>query len=305
MKNIIISVIIIIYNEEKYLKKCILSLLNQSYKNFNLILVNDGSNDKTNKIIKKFKDKRIIYIKKKKNQGYTYARNTGLKYVKTKYVAFTDADCIADKNWLKNGIKYLKKNNKIVSVSGKIIINFSKENKQISKQPWLIVPSIRSVYYYPTTMNCIIKTKIIKKFNGFNIRYNIGSEDVDLGLKICHKYKIGYNKKMIIYHQNKKLTIKRGISLIQRIPSQIYILKDYNIKFPKLIKYFTWNNIILSPHYFISIFFPPYLIYYIFIKNNNKISLKNLLMLIPIYFGLIYMRLIIWKTAIKEKYYIL
>lgn len=89
----LISVIVPIYNVEKYLEKCLKSIVNQSYNNLEIILVNDGSTDGCLDIIEKYKklDDRIKVINKK-NGGLSDARNCGMKVANGDYVAFIDSD---------------------------------------------------------------------------------------------------------------------------------------------------------------------------------------------------------------------
>lgn len=91
-----ISVIVPIYNAEKYLNKCVDSLINQTKKELEFILVNDGSTDKTEEIIKLYKDSRIKYFKNK-NQGIGKTRNFGIEKATGKYIMFLDSD-----DYLKN-----------------------------------------------------------------------------------------------------------------------------------------------------------------------------------------------------------
>ena len=88
-----ISIIVPVYNVEKYLKKCIESLINQTYKNLEIILVDDGSKDSSGKICDEYAliDKRIIVVHKA-NGGLSSARNAGLKHITGEYVAFIDSD---------------------------------------------------------------------------------------------------------------------------------------------------------------------------------------------------------------------
>lgn len=88
-----ISVIVPIYNTEKYLSQCLDSLLNQTLKDIEIICVNDGSTDNSEKIVQEYtkKDKRVRYIFQK-NQGRSVARNTGLDAVKSSYLMFCDSD---------------------------------------------------------------------------------------------------------------------------------------------------------------------------------------------------------------------
>lgn len=86
-----VSIIVPIYNAEKYLKRCLDSLVNQTYSNIEIILLNDGSTDKTDSIIKSYKDKRIIYVKKE-NSGIGSTRNKGIELATGDYIMFVDSD---------------------------------------------------------------------------------------------------------------------------------------------------------------------------------------------------------------------
>ena len=93
MKNNLISIIIPVYNVEQYLNRCIDSIVNQTYKNLEIILIDDGSTDNSGKICDEYalKDKRIKVIHKE-NGGLSSARNMGLKMVRGEYVGFIDPD---------------------------------------------------------------------------------------------------------------------------------------------------------------------------------------------------------------------
>lgn len=95
MSKIDISIIVPIYNAEKYLKKCLNSLIKQSKKELEFILVNDGSTDNSEKIIKTYKDPRIKYFKNK-NQGIGKTRNFGIEKSNGKYLMFLDSDDFLD-----------------------------------------------------------------------------------------------------------------------------------------------------------------------------------------------------------------
>ncbi len=109
--NDLISVIIPIYNVEKYLTKCVESIIMQSYKNIEIILVDDGSPDKSGALCDEFaeKDKRITVIHQK-NKGLSGARNSGLEIAKGEYILFIDSDDWIDKTFIetlyKNALEY-------------------------------------------------------------------------------------------------------------------------------------------------------------------------------------------------------
>ena len=100
-KNLI-SVIIPVYNMEKYLTVCIESLLNQSYKEFEVILVNDGSTDSSELICRRYeKEEDKIHVVKKENGGLSSARNFGMKFAQGRYITFIDSDDYVGRDYLK------------------------------------------------------------------------------------------------------------------------------------------------------------------------------------------------------------
>lgn len=118
MKKPIISVIVPIYNVELYLEECIDSILNQSYKNLEVILVDDGSLDSCGQICEnyKIKDSRIKVIHKK-NGGLSDARNAGMKYVEGEYVTFVDSDDYIADNFISVLYETLRSYDADISIS--------------------------------------------------------------------------------------------------------------------------------------------------------------------------------------------
>ena len=119
-----ISIIIPVYNGEKYLERCILSLINQTYNNIELIFINDGSTDNSISILNKYKkkDKRITIIDKK-NTGVSDSRNIGIDKSTGKYICFCDCDDIYDKNYIKIMHDTIVKNNnyKVIDSNSKFL----------------------------------------------------------------------------------------------------------------------------------------------------------------------------------------
>lgn len=103
-----LSIIITAYNVENYINECIESILMQNYQNFELIIINDASTDRTGEFIEAFqrKDPRIIYINKTQNEGVAASRNDGLAIATGEYISFVDGDDIIDKNAYKILLEY-------------------------------------------------------------------------------------------------------------------------------------------------------------------------------------------------------
>ena len=109
MSTPLVSVILPVYNAEKYVGEAIESILNQSFSNFELIIINDGSSDYSEKVILSFKDSRIIYIKNETNLKLIATLNLGLKLAQGKYIARIDADDLAMLDRLTKQVDFLDK----------------------------------------------------------------------------------------------------------------------------------------------------------------------------------------------------
>ena len=125
-----ISVVVPVFNVEKYLKKCIESIINQTKKELQIILVNDGSTDKSGKICDSYKekDKRICVIHKK-NGGLSSARNAGINIARGQYIAFIDSDDWIEPDYFELLYKGIEKFNADISV---IQFNKIRDFKKIS-----------------------------------------------------------------------------------------------------------------------------------------------------------------------------
>jgi glycosyltransferase involved in cell wall biosynthesis len=118
-----ISVIMTVYNGEKFLREAIDSVLNQTFQDFELIIIDDGSTDSTLKIINSYSDSRIRLIENIQNRGQSYSRNLGIKESKGEYVAIMDADDIMYPSRLEKQLDFLQSQNRIICFSWADIIN--------------------------------------------------------------------------------------------------------------------------------------------------------------------------------------
>lgn len=150
-KQELISIIVPIYNVEKYLDRCINSIINQSYKNIEIILVNDGSTDNSLEICEKYKknDDRIIIINKK-NGGQSEARNFGLDIAKGKYVSFVDSDDLIHIDMYKILYNAIVKNKSDIAICRYKKFNSINENSIIyessKKKKDIVIKCVNSEY---------------------------------------------------------------------------------------------------------------------------------------------------------------
>lgn len=154
-----ISVIVAVYNIENYIEECLLSLQNQTIDNYEVLVVNDGSKDNSERVIKKFTiDKKFKYLKKK-NGGLSSARNYGLDHATGNYVTFVDGDDYVELNFLEELYNTIKKNNTDISVCA-FERNYSDKTNYNDVSMNDVI-----MYRFPAAWNKMYKKDIIDKYN--------------------------------------------------------------------------------------------------------------------------------------------
>ena len=191
MKNKLVSIIINCFNGEKFLSKTLLSVLDQTYKNFEVIFVDNCSTDQSAAIFKKIKDKRFKYFKTKKKIKLYEARNFALKKIKGKFISFLDADDWWDKEFLNSRILFFLSSNQYgFSFSNCYHYYENKKKFEVFYKGKLPSGSILDnllKYYFIKNSSIIIKSNLIKNFK-FNPHYNIIG-DYDLMIRISKNLK--------------------------------------------------------------------------------------------------------------------
>lgn len=187
-----VSIVVPIYNAQKTLETCIESLIGQTYKNIEIILINDGSTDKSDEICNKYKikDKRIKYISKK-NEGISKTRNTGLKHITGDYLCWCDSDDFYNENYISILLNEMKKNNEMVicrSLDFTDLHNIPSNNEKdyyfySTNREQFIMKVLTEEQFGGVLWNKMFNIKIIKNNSiCFNELYNIG-EDLDFVLR--------------------------------------------------------------------------------------------------------------------------
>lgn len=183
MNGSFVSVLMPVYNGEKYLKEAIDSILSQTYSNFEFLIIDDGSTDKSKEIIKSYKDKRIRLIENETNLGLPKTLNKGLKLAKGKYIVRMDCDDISLPERIEIQVKYMD-GNLDVGISGTRYIEL--ENGKVINLPTEFESiKIRLLFHCPINHpSVIIRKSIIIENTLFYDENKIGElEDYDLWLR--------------------------------------------------------------------------------------------------------------------------
>lgn len=180
-----ISVIVPVYNTEKYLSKCLNSILNQTLKEIEVIVVNDGSKDDSQEIIDEFvsKDSRLVSIQKE-NGGLSDARNAGIDKAKGEFIAFVDSDDYIDLAMLEKMYELAERDESEIVLCDLVKVNENgKEFRDLPQSPQLPEKIILSDdFTIFGEMSCFACNKIFKKalFENHRFRNGIHFEDIEL-----------------------------------------------------------------------------------------------------------------------------
>ena len=170
-KNIVVSIILPVYNSEKYIGEAIQSVIDQSFQEWELIVINDGSSDRTSLIISAFNDSRIILIEQA-NSGVSFSRNMGLLKAKGEFITFIDADDTFPHNSLELRVNYLNQNKDIDIVGGALrIMNADLSAVTGSKNPHYrghFLPKLLALDGQIYSGICYLARKCILKNEKFN-----------------------------------------------------------------------------------------------------------------------------------------
>ena len=188
----LVSVNMVAHNSEQHIGQSIKSILNQTYTNFELIIVNDGSNDNTLKEINNFNDPRIKLINLPKNVGIPIARNIALENSNGKYIAIQDSDDISLKHRISKQIQFLEKNTDygLVGSRAELIDGNGKSLNEIQSQSFNQAETKVMLFF----KNCITHSSVIYRSESvkdlmFNTKMQV-AEDYDLIVKITLKEKL-------------------------------------------------------------------------------------------------------------------
>jgi glycosyltransferase involved in cell wall biosynthesis len=187
-----ISVIMTVYNGEKFLYEAIESILNQTYKEFELLIIDDGSKDGSVEIVKSFTDSRIKLLVNEINRGQSYSRNWGIRESKGSYIAIMDADDVMYPNRLERQMSYLKQTNASICFSWADIIEENGKRVKLKSQisdPLLISAKLifECPLVHPTAM--WVKSKFIEKNLWYDEEYTY-AQDMELWNRVKRYFKI-------------------------------------------------------------------------------------------------------------------
>lgn len=226
-----VTVIMPVYNSEKYLREAIDSILGQTFTDFEFLIFNDGSIDRSAEIIKSYKDPRIIFFDYKKNSGHTGHLNEGIVAAKGKYIARMDSDDISLPHRLKKQVDFMEKNPDfgvcgtqvvIMALSGNYVTSLHLEDKKLRSELFFY-----NVFAHPSV---IMRKSILKKYNLFYKQDYYPAEDYKMWVDVSQYSKLGnIPEVMLKYREHPNQITRQDNTVLLSILRKFYKEQLYEI----------------------------------------------------------------------------
>ena len=275
------SIVLVIRNEERYLKKCLDAIKDQDFSDWELVVIDDASTDASRSIVGSMKDERIRWVFVSGRPGMSRLRNRGIEESKGEFIFFTDGDCVPSRSWLALGVASLDGNG-WAGVEGKTL--YETAHTTISDH---IVESQPGEYM---TCNIAYKKSALER-NRFDPQFRYAHEDRDVAYRIKESNQVGYLPEMLVVHQRKKRSIGSQYRSTWRATDTVLFLKKHGLGSAGE----TFGPV-LYPSRLAVICFPPLLM-----LTRGIRSLHDLVLAVNQPFAYLFERILIWYSAIKYR----
>jgi alpha-1,3-rhamnosyltransferase len=225
----LVSVLLPSYNHEKYIEKAILSVINQTYKNIELIVIDDGSTDSSPEIISKLQEKYGFFYIKRENKGLIKTHKELISLSNGTYISFFSSDDYYAINKIEKLVNYLEKNiNYVMAYSNIILVDSnSKEIVKVNEkcQQGNIFKFLLMGDFFINGLSAIIRTEVYKKYKFLDGSY---IDDLDIWLYISSQHEIGYVDEYLAYYRKHDNHMSGNLLKMQE--SEEIIINQYKNK---------------------------------------------------------------------------
>ncbi|RKE49212.1 glycosyltransferase family 2 protein [Sphingobacterium detergens] len=247
-----VTVLMAAYNSERYISQAIKSILNQTYANFELLIIDDGSTDGTIEQINTFDDNRIKLLQNENNQGVVYTRNRAIEEAIGEFIAIMDSDDIATPNRLEILLNKFNKQPQLALIGSHASIidsngHLTGQQIKVETDPQLL----RYRLFFGNSFahsSVMIRTSVFREFGGYRLPL---AEDYDLFLRISTKYPVLNLDEALLLYREHPMGISKKFAV--ELDNQLILIKEhilFHLNLPSDKKYqkiltppFIWNNI--------------------------------------------------------------
>jgi len=222
-----VSVLMPVYNAETYLREAIDSILNQTFSDFEFIIINDGSTDSSEAIIKSYTDPRIRYYKNENNLKLIATLNKGLALAKGKYIVRMDADDISLPTRLEKQVAFMEKHPEVVAC-GTWVYSFGVEDCYIKYEAGHDDIMFKMMYQcHFIHPSIIMRAHVVKSFTPqFDFRY-AHAEDYDFFVRLGYRHKLANIREVLLHYRTHEKSVSKEYKETQKLNSRIIIHQQF------------------------------------------------------------------------------
>ncbi len=251
------TVIMPLFNKEKFVENAVKSILNQDFHDFDIIIVDDGSTDKSREVVSQIHSEKIQLICHDKNKGLSAARNTGIKNAKANFVTFLDADDVWKPGYLSkiysliqqfSEAKLFGTNYEELYQDNVVIV--PKSNTTISGEDRIVVDFFESNLAKPIYCSCslCVEKSVFEDIGYYDETITFG-EDVDFNIRANTRFKLAYSKEALVtYTMFSENQITNSNFKSKAIPN-FNTYENLAGRHPNLKKYLDFNRYIMARNY--------------------------------------------------------
>jgi glycosyltransferase involved in cell wall biosynthesis len=251
-----VSIIIPVRNAERTIRPCVVSILKLQYPRFELIVIDDGSSDKTLSILKEFSSDERLKVLSGQHGGPSRARNLGIQQSRGEYIAFTDGDCVVPENWLQELVDAMGGDGNIAGVGGAQLspdddTSFGKSIYTFMKAVGFLTgymkakPGTNTIVEtdHNPSCNALYKKEVLDEVGGFSEGLWPG-EDVDLDYRITKSgYRLLMAPQAVVYHYRPS-TLSRFMKMMYNYGLvQTFLIRKYG--FFRTVHYFPFVSVMM------------------------------------------------------------
>lgn len=218
----LVSVIVPAYNHDKYIEKCIDSIIDQTYQNIEIIIINDGSTDKTMDKLAFYKNHKGVIIINQENKGLCKTLNIGLSLAKGKYISVLASDDYLIRDKLEKQVAFLECSQQYGMCCAKAY-EVNDEGNNLGTVGAVIDESELSFQNLLegnkiAVLTVLIRSSVLKEIGGFD--ESLYMEDWDMWLRISNKYKIAFSNEFVAFYRSHETNISSKVNLMEKCKIQ-------------------------------------------------------------------------------------
>jgi glycosyltransferase involved in cell wall biosynthesis len=222
----LVSIIVPCYNHEKYVEETIESIANQTYENIELIVIDDGSKDRSSEILERLSKKYNFYFEHQVNAGLSITLNKAIKMCKGKYVSICASDDKYAFNKIEAQVRLMEQHEEYGMCYSNVYIftdegNVQARRLQNPEEGW-VFDKIFNASFFMQAVSCFYKKNVLLELGGFD--ENLKVEDTDLHLRLTSRYQVGYIDDFLAYYRvhdnntvnNKVMILKEVLKILDK-----------------------------------------------------------------------------------------